>query len=228
MDDDRLPLFPLKMVLLPRMPLPLRVFEERYRELIGRCLDERRPFGVVLIREGEEVGAGAVPESVGTEARIHAVQQIAGGHLIVLAVGGERFRLTECDADTYPYLVGEAEPVRDEPADASVLQPLAADVERLFREYAHSLLERAGVRTGIDYSLPDTPPDLSFAVAAAIDMSTAQRQSLLEMTDTSARLALELELLRGQIVRLAAEPRAAVHRATRLRAATVRDSVSRN
>jgi Lon protease-like protein len=52
----RLPLFPLNTVLLPNTTLPLHIFEERYRTMIGRCIDERTLFGVVLIRSGEEVG----------------------------------------------------------------------------------------------------------------------------------------------------------------------------
>ena len=70
-----LPLFPLNTVLFPRMTLPLRIFEPRYRQMLADCLDGDPIFGVVLIREGKEVGETAMPHDVGTTARIIAVQK---------------------------------------------------------------------------------------------------------------------------------------------------------
>src|SRR5256885_4086280 len=106
MASEPLPLFPLETVLFPRMPLRLNVFEERYRIMIGRCLEEKRPFGVVLIRDGSEVGPGAVPEMVGTLARILAVRRLPGGKMNLLAEGTRRFRLLDYATDAEPYLVG--------------------------------------------------------------------------------------------------------------------------
>ena len=68
-----LPLFPLNVVLFPGMVLPLHIFEPRYREMVNYCLDEKKPFGVVLLREGEERGGPAIPYQVGTAARIMRV-----------------------------------------------------------------------------------------------------------------------------------------------------------
>src|SRR5438067_10321725 len=81
MPSDPLPLFPLNVVLFPRMPLPLRIFEDRYKEMIRRCLDNDQPFGVLLIRDGQEVGPPAIPEEVGTLARIRVVEQLDEGNL---------------------------------------------------------------------------------------------------------------------------------------------------
>ena len=71
--DRELPLFPLNVVLFPTMILPLRIFEERYKEMIHACLESDSRFGVALIREGQEVGAPAVPHNMGTVAHIRRV-----------------------------------------------------------------------------------------------------------------------------------------------------------
>jgi Lon protease-like protein len=63
-------LFPLQTVLFPGMRMPLHIFEERYKLMIRECIEQDAPFGVLLIRDGAEVGAGAVPHNVGTTARI--------------------------------------------------------------------------------------------------------------------------------------------------------------
>ena len=104
-----LPLFPLNTVLFPGMILPLHIFEERYKLMIERCLDEERPFGVLLIREGKEVGGTAVPHTVGTTTLIASVTRADGGRMNIITIGLERFRLRTLRRER-PYLVGNAEP----------------------------------------------------------------------------------------------------------------------
>ena len=74
-----LPIFPLNTVLFPGARLPLHIFEERYKAMINACIDERRPFGVCLIRSGSEPGAPAEPFNVGTTAHIRQVQRLEDG-----------------------------------------------------------------------------------------------------------------------------------------------------
>ena len=83
--DDliELPLFPLNVVLFPGMSLPLHIFEERYKAMIGACSEHDTPFGVLLIKEGQEVGDPAEPFQVGTTARITEVQQLEDGRMIM-------------------------------------------------------------------------------------------------------------------------------------------------
>ena len=78
-DAVLLPLFPLNLVLFPGMPLPLHILEERYRAMIGECRDTEQPFGVVLIKEGLEVGGPADPFMTGTSARIVRVEDMDDG-----------------------------------------------------------------------------------------------------------------------------------------------------
>lgn len=88
------PLFPLNTVLFPEGPLPLRVFEARYLDMVSACMRDEKPFGVVLIRDGQEAGAASF-ESVGTLARIVDWYQGSDGILGITAVGHERFRVAQ-------------------------------------------------------------------------------------------------------------------------------------
>ena len=96
--SDRLPLFPLGLVLLPGLLLPLHVFEERYRTLVGQLLDlpeEQRRFGVVAIREGREVGADGVTalHEVGCVAQVRRIEPHEDGRFDIVTTGATRFRL---------------------------------------------------------------------------------------------------------------------------------------
>ncbi len=91
----RLPLFPLSTVLFPRMVLPLHIFEERYKTMLRYCDEQDEPFGIVLIREGEEVGAPAEPYSIGTEAHILRVSDLEDERKLIVVQGRDRFRIRE-------------------------------------------------------------------------------------------------------------------------------------
>src|SRR6185503_19425073 len=98
-------LFPLNTVLFPGMRMPLHIFEERYRLMIRECIEQDAPFGVLLIREGEETGGSAVPHGVGTTARITQVEYLDDGRMNIFTIGQERFRLSELSTDR-EYLTG--------------------------------------------------------------------------------------------------------------------------
>ena len=201
MASDPLPLFPLNTVLFPRMPLRLNVFEERYKLMISRCIDEKRPFGVVLIREGCEVGPPATPEMVGTIARILAVKKLPDGNMILLAEGTRRFRLLDYATATEPYLVGMTESVADSEADSAATAASMEEAVRLFHEYFNELVSHAGVSMP-SYELPDDPEEFSFVLAAVLQAEPRVRQDLLELTDTIERLARERSMLERDLARI--------------------------
>lgn len=93
--SEEIPLFPLNTVLFPGGPLPLRIFEARYLDLVRRCLREDSGFGVVLIREGVEAGGPTQTFDVGTYARIVDFSQQPDGLLGIRALGQARFRILE-------------------------------------------------------------------------------------------------------------------------------------
>ena len=101
-DETQLPLFPLRAVLYPGGELPLRIFETRYLDLVRDCLRHDRPFGVVLITAGREVGLADGPPriaEVGTTARLVDANVLPGGLLGVRAVGETRFRVLSQQID---------------------------------------------------------------------------------------------------------------------------------
>ena len=203
--SERLPLFPLGMVLLPGLVLPLHVFEERYRALVQELLalpeDERR-FGVVAIREGREVGAEGVTalHEVGCTALLRRVQEHPDGRFDVVTVGERRFRLGAVSHER-PYLVGDVEWLPDEVGDADEARLLAAAVRGAFAGYVAALAEAGAELSGPD-ELPDDPLVLSHLVAASVSVDLADRQALLAEPDGRARLRAELALLRRETVLL--------------------------
>src|SRR5947209_18144861 len=105
MPTQWLPLFPLNAVLFPHMALPLHIFEPRYRQMIGDCLEEGHSFGVVAIREGSETGR-ATPYGVGTLAKIVHIDRLDAGRMNLLVMGASRFTIVQT-ADDRPYLRGQ-------------------------------------------------------------------------------------------------------------------------
>ena len=112
----QLSLFPLNVVLFPGMPMPLHIFEERYKAMIGECVDREEPFGIILIKEGQEVGEPAEPVKVGTTARIVQVERLEEGRLNIMTRGEKRFEVVEITHQV-PYLAGQVRYFTEEPGD---------------------------------------------------------------------------------------------------------------
>jgi len=203
--SDRLPLFPLGMVLFPGLVLPLHVFEDRYRTLVADLLalpEQERRFGVVAIREGREVGTDGIRalHEVGCSARLRHAEQHPDGRYEIVTTGAERFRLDGLQHDR-PYLVGEVTWLDDEAGDADEAALLAAAVRAGFGDYLRALAEAGGD----ELELPELPADpvvLSHLVAATVSVDLADRQALLAEPDGRARLGAELRLLRRETVLL--------------------------
>jgi uncharacterized protein len=144
----QLPLFPLHTVLCPGIALPLHIFEERYRELVRYCIDTPSPFGVVLIREGQEAGPGSLSFSaIGTTAEIRRAGRYPDGRYDLLVVGTGRFAIEEVTVGQEPYIVAEATLLDDEVADADEARRLANIATRRFVTYLELLQPREGEST---------------------------------------------------------------------------------
>ena len=183
MARDGVPLFPLGTVLFPGARLPLRIFEVRYMDMAKECLKHGTPFGVCLIREGAEVGAPAVPEPVGCLARIAEADMAELGILKVTALGLERFRLREWNAQPSGLLVGDIEELAPEPA---ANPPELADCAAFLAKVV------AGI--GADRFAPPLRYEdagwVGFRIAEVLPLRNDVKQKLLELTDASARLAV--------------------------------------
>ena len=194
----RIPLFPLNTVLFPHAPQRLHIFEERYKLMIGRCIDERAPFGVVLIRSGEEVGGQAEPYDIGTTASITHVQRLPDGRTNILALGTRRFRILDLD-HSQPYLQANVEELSSEDVDTLDAEADAERVAALFSEQYRLLMAVTGqwVRS---VGLPNEPDRLADFVAAHVDLPPPIKQELLETLSVPGRLHREADLL-GDLIR---------------------------
>lgn len=143
-----IPLFPLRSVLCPGVALPLHIFEDRYRLMVNRCIERGEPFGVVLLREGQEVGPvrGQVA-GVGTTAAIRRAGAYPDGRMDILTVGQQRFRLEEVDNVSEPYLVGRVHLLEEPTGPAAEASDRAQAVGQRFLEYLQ-LLQPAGHEDG--------------------------------------------------------------------------------
>ena len=178
-----LPLFPLNTVLFPGMPVHLHIFEERYKQMITRCLGEKLPFGVVLIAHGTEaLGPLAQPHPVGCTAHITQMETLNQGRMNLVAVGETRFRITQLYPQKYPYLAGEVDFIPLPEADPRALR---AEAHRL-RTWVGRYLEVLGHPERLPFSvdqLPDDPLTFAYLAATLLQMPAEQKQPLLEAPD---------------------------------------------
>src|SRR6476646_10097871 len=145
-----IPLFPLHTVLCPGIVLPLHIFEDRYRALTRHCLDTGEPFGVVLIREGAEVGANQrtlALAGVGALVEIREAGRYPDGRYDLLAAATGRFAIDAVDQAREPYLVADVTPLEDEVGDEARAERLSASAIRRFVRYLELMRARDGEPT---------------------------------------------------------------------------------
>jgi Lon protease-like protein len=179
----QLPLFPLNLVLFPGGPLPLRIFETRYYDMVRRCMREGSGFGVVLIREGREAGAGDTElYEVGTSAEIQDFHQLADGLLGLSCVGLQRFRMLARRRQTDGLNVGEVDWIEAE--RVVPVPPRHARLPALLRNVLPQLGE---VYAGIEMRLDDAAW-VGHRLAEILPLPLAEKQSYLELDDPLERL----------------------------------------
>jgi Lon protease-like protein len=142
-----IPLFPLHTVLCPGIVVPLHIFEERYRALTRHCLETGAPFGIVLIRDGREVGAARgtlTLEKVGALVEIREADRFPDGRYQLLAAATGRFAIDSVDLARAPYLVADVTPLDDEVGDELRAERLAASAIRRFVRYLELMRIREG------------------------------------------------------------------------------------
>jgi uncharacterized protein len=184
----KVPLFPLRTVLYPGGPLPLRIFEPRYLDMVSDCLKNNSRFGVLLIKGGSETGR-ATTCKVGTLARISDWYQGSDGLLGITAVGEERFRLLNRERRHDGLNVGEIEKLPEHAAE-----PLPEE----FKPLAH-ILEGVLDDLGRLYESLDRRYDdavwVGYRFAEILPISAEQRQLCLEMDDPLERLRIVRKLI---------------------------------
>jgi uncharacterized protein len=189
---ESIPIFPLQTVLFPGALLPLRIFEVRYMDMARDCLKQSSPFGVCLIKEGQEVGAPAVPEAVGCTATLGECDMEELGILKVVAHGGERFRLVASEVGKQGLIVGEIE--RLEPEADAIEAPGLAECADFLRK----LIAGIGPQRFAEPFLFDNATWVGFRLAEILPLRNDVKQKLLEVTDATLRLAVLHRFLRQQ------------------------------
>lgn len=200
---DLIPVFPLGHVLVPGMPLPLHIFEPRYRQLLVDVQQQagKSAFGIIALRTGGEIDSsppGSGPPDiaeVGTLAEILEVESYDDGASDLLTVGSRRFRITDIVADDTPYLRAHVEWLEERTGS---LDPHEVTLTRQLCRYHAEVLEAlTGRERGSE--LPRDPNLLSYHVAAQLPLAPADRQALLEQPTAADRLQLAITLLRREI-----------------------------
>jgi hypothetical protein len=218
----RLPIFPLHVVAFPHLPLPLHVFEERYRAMMADVMADGSPYGgrfaVSLITAGPEVGEGAevAYSRVGTIVEVHSADRFDDGRWGLLAVGVARAALgaedrggayATVELDPLPEVDGDRErAIGLLPRVQSALDAYLVTVKRFVASAASigaESREITDVAASLDevlkpIRLPEEPLAASYAVAGVLQIERVRKQALLELPDAATRLDAELALLRRE------------------------------
>ena len=192
------PLFPLKTVLFPGGMLPLKVFEQRYVEMTKACLKDEKPFGVCMLKEGDEVArpgsAAKAPDfaPIGTLARITACDVPQLGIFHLKTEGGTRFQVQSHSIADDGLVVGEVTAIPPEPTIAlpEGYRPLAALLELL--------IKRVGRENFAAEPALDDASWVSYRLAELLPLPLAIKQSMLEINDSEVRLSVLAQFLKQQ------------------------------
>ncbi|ACB54013.1 ATP-dependent protease [Crocosphaera subtropica ATCC 51142] len=193
-----LPIFPLpEVVLFPGRPLPLHIFEFRYRMMMNTILEEDRRFGVVMVNpvNGEIAKVGSCAELV-------RFQRLPDDRMKILTMGQQRFRILEYVREK-PYRVGLVEWIEDKPTTENIY-PMATEVGQLLQDVVRLSAKLTDQKIELPDDLPELPVELSYWVAGNLYGVAAEQQALLEMQETKGRLEREIEILTSTRNHLAA------------------------
>lgn len=191
---QKLPLFPLNTVLFPGAPLVLHIFEERYKLMVGRCIEQKMPFGVVLIHEGQEAGPSAASSfSVGTTATIARHEPLENGEKQIVTIGQRRFRV-QYPLQRVPYLIASVAMLPEEAA--SGIADGAKALRATYARYLDHMASATGQRSELE-DLSNDPVMLSYQIAHRLHVTNQTKQRWLEADVTTRLRDLTLLLRNG-------------------------------
>jgi ATP-dependent Lon protease len=192
---NELPLFPLSVVLYPGLPLPLHIFEPRYREMLKHIQAGNGLFGLSYFdastseREIPEIG------SIGCVAKVTDTQTLPDGRSNILVFGVIRYRIEAYVERGDPYLIVRVSYFEDEEEDPQVVQDNSRAVAETFTRIARAVRTINDERAHLPDIAATEPERLSYMVAAAMEVDSDVKQELLELRSTSERLRRLSEIL---------------------------------
>jgi Lon protease-like protein len=197
---NRLPIFPLPLVMLPNELLPLHIFEERYRQMLRDVEHARNMFGITLFEPEQPFTERPAVGTIGTVAEIRESEMMPDGRSNILTHGIVRYRLIDYVDTGEPYLLAEVEYFEDEKDEG--LDSLADEVFEMFERMARAAFKLGGNRGEFPAIQQTEPESLSFLITAAFNFENEKKYSLLEMTSTSERLTNLKDILDQTVVQM--------------------------
>lgn len=192
MNTTTLPLFPLRTVMFPGGPIPLRIFEPRYLEMVATCMRHDHGFGICLARQGRDTDPQSEPVDIGTEMAISDFTRLEDGNLGITADGQQRFRVLRKWQTPVRLWMAEVTPIANEPAAA-----VPQDCEVLARLLA-ALYEELGEPWSERPTHYDNASWLGGRLVEILPLEPEFKQELLEMNEPVARLQRLLPVVREQ------------------------------
>lgn len=192
-EQGTLPLFPLNTLVFPGGRLPLRVFEQRYLDMIKQAIADNTPFGICAIREGAEVGAPAVPYAVGTRVIITDWDMPQTGILHIDTQAQQRFVIRSIHTEPNGLLIGTVESVSVE-----VIAPIPDELQLAAEILRHIVKEYGDAHFPAPHHFEDAVW-VGYRLSEVLPLKLSTKQSLLEMNDSVERLSILNEILKKQI-----------------------------
>jgi Lon protease-like protein len=193
LEQSSLPLFPLNTVVFPGGQLPLRIFEQRYLDMVKQAIADDTPFGICAIREGTETGTPAVPYAIGTRVRITDWDMPQTGILHIDTQAQERFVIRSTRTDPSGLLIGSVEAVSSETAIA-----VPDDFELAVEILRHIIDEYGNAHFPPPHEF-DNAVWVGYRLSEVLPLKLSIKQNLLEMNDSVTRLRILTEFLKKQI-----------------------------
>ncbi|MEJ7837451.1 MAG: LON peptidase substrate-binding domain-containing protein [Thermomicrobiales bacterium] len=197
---EQLPLFPLNTVLYPGMPLPLHIFEERYRRLLRIRAGEETVFGVILVKSTNANVAPLGMYPVGTAARLVTRRSMPDGRSDIVITGTRRFRV-HAENWAAGYCLADITWLEDEIGNPARVEELLEESTRRFARYVEGVTRITG-REFDGVRISDDPIEAAYDLTTRLPLHTWERQRILEIDTTESRLELILGLIKREVALL--------------------------
>lgn len=195
-----LPIFPLNTVLFPGIPMPLRIFEDRYLRMLADRTPNDPAFAIALIESGQEVGGSPAFHGIGTTARLVSIDKLTANRVDIVVVGDRRVRISTGDW-TRGYAVAETEDVADDPHDSVEATEIAARARKAYAAYVRGIARLVDLQ----FKSPSLSRDAaaaSFELTSRLPLHTWEQQSILENVDPLSRITMVKSLVDREVALL--------------------------